>query len=41
MFTKLYTHYKSTFDLEMRLTNANVTYEEAKLKSMEEEEWIK
>ena len=41
MFMKIYHHYKTTFDLEMRLTHANVTYEEARLKAMEEEEWIK
>ena len=40
MFTKLYTHYKNNFDIEMRLKNSNVTYQEAWLKSQEAEEWF-
>lgn len=40
MFNKLYGHYKDTWDLEMRLKNANMTYEEAYIKSMKDEEWI-
>ena len=40
MFNKLYGHYKDTFDLEMRLTQANMTYEEAYDKSMKDEEWL-
>ena len=40
MFNKLYGHYKDTFDLEMRLTQANMTYEEAHDKSMKDEEWL-
>lgn len=40
MFNKLYSHYKSTWDLEMRLTKANMTYEDAWNKSQAEEEWF-
>ena len=40
MFNKLYTHYKNTFDLEMRLKNANITDEEAYNKAQKEEEWF-
>lgn len=40
MFNKLYTHYKNNFDIEMRLRNANITYEEAWTKSQEAEEWF-
>lgn len=40
MFIKLYGHYKSDFDFEMRLRNANLTYEEAFQKAQESEEWF-
>ena len=40
MFNKLYTHYKNTWDMEMRLTKANVTYEEAWQQSQKDEEWF-
>lgn len=40
MFNKLYSHYKNNFDMEMRLKNANMTYEEAYKKSQEAEEWL-
>lgn len=40
MFNKLYGHYKDTFDLEMRLSKANLTYEEAYIQSMKAEEWF-
>ena len=39
-FNKLYGHYKATFDLEMRLKNANVTYAEAFEKAQKAEEWF-
>lgn len=39
-FNKLYQHYKDDWDLEMRLWNANMTYEEAFIKSQENEEWF-
>jgi hypothetical protein len=39
-FNKLYQHYKDDWDLEMRLRNANMTYEEAFIKSQESEEWF-
>jgi hypothetical protein len=39
-FNKLYQHYKNDFDLEMRLKNANMTYEEAYNKANEQEEWF-
>lgn len=40
MFNKLYQHYKDNFDMEMRLMNANVTYEDAFKKSQQSEEWL-
>ena len=40
MFNKLYDHYKSMWDIEMRLNHANMTYEEAYRKSQEDEEWF-
>lgn len=40
MFNKLYGHYKDTWDIEMRLTNANMTYREAFIKSQKEQEWF-
>ena len=40
MFFRLYGHYKAQWDMEMRLTNANVTYEEAWSKAQKEEEWF-
>lgn len=40
MFMKLYEHYKDTFDLEMRLEKANMTYREAYIKSQKDEEWF-
>lgn len=40
MFNKLYGHYKDTWDYEMRLSKANMTYAEAFVKSQKEEEWL-
>lgn len=40
MFNKLYAHYKDNWSMEMRLSNANMTYEEAYIKSQKEEEWF-
>lgn len=40
MFNRLYDHYKQDFDFEMRLWNANVTYEDAWVKSQKDEEWF-
>lgn len=40
LFNKLYKHYKDTFDMELRLKNANVTYEEAFNKGQQEQEWF-
>ena len=39
-FFKFYKHYKDTFDIEMRLKNANMTYSEASRKAQEAEEWL-
>lgn len=39
-FFKLYQHYKDNFDMEMRLKNANMTYEELFRKSRESDEWF-
>lgn len=40
MFNKMYGHYKDVWDMEMRLTQANMTYAEAHDKSMKDEEWL-
>ena len=40
MFNKLYKHYKDDWSLEMRLSKANMTYDEAFKKSQQEEEWF-
>lgn len=40
MFNKLYGHYKDMWDMEMRLTKANMTYAEAFVKSQRDEEWL-
>lgn len=40
MFNRLYAHYKDTFDTEMRLKNANVTYAEAYQQAQRAEEWF-
>ena len=40
MFMRLYRHYKDTFDLEMRLSQANMTYQELHNKQQAEEEWF-
>ena len=40
MFNRLYKHYKNTWDAEMRLTQKNMTYEEAFEKSQRDEEWF-
>ena len=39
-FFKFYKHYKDTFDIEMRLKNANVTFAEALKKAQKAEEWF-
>ena len=40
MFNKLYGHYKDNWDYEMRLSQANMTYREAFIKSQQDEEWF-
>lgn len=40
MFNKLYEHYKDNWDMEMRLSQANMTYKEAYIKSQKDEEWL-
>ena len=40
MFNKLYGHYKDTWDMEMRLTQCNMTHAEAYEKSQRDEEWL-
>lgn len=40
MFNKLYGHYKDLWSMEMRLFHSNMTYEEAYIKSQQEEEWL-
>ena len=38
MFRRLYKHYKNTWSLEMRLANANMTYDELEAKVKENED---
>jgi hypothetical protein len=40
MFNKLYGHYKAQWSLEMRLFQANMTFDEAFIKSQKAEEWF-
>lgn len=40
LFLKLYKHYKDTFDLEIRLKNSNMTYEDLKIKQRKSDEWF-
>ena len=40
MFNKLYGHYRNMWDLEMRLSHANMTHSEAYNKSLKDEEWF-
>lgn len=40
MFNKLYGHYKNTWDMEMRMTNANKTYADVIAQSLKDEEWF-
>lgn len=40
MFKRLYGHYKDTFDLEMRLSKANMTYAELEKKANATDEWF-
>lgn len=39
-FMKLYKHYKNNFDLEMRLKNKNMTYEELYNQSQKNNRWF-
>lgn len=39
-FMRFYQHYKDNWDVEMRLTNANMTYKEAAEKAKKSEEWF-
>ena len=39
-FFRLYEHYKRNWGLEMRLTKANMTYEDLYRKQQEDEEWF-
>lgn len=39
-FNKYYKHYKDTFDYEMRLTKADITYAEAYAKTQKNDEWL-
>lgn len=40
LFNKLYGHYKRDWSIEMRLSKANMTYEEAFIQSQKDEEWL-
>ena len=40
LFNKLYSHYKNTFDLELRLKLTGNTYESAEKKANEAQEWF-
>jgi hypothetical protein len=39
-FFKLYKCYKDNFDLELQLKLNKITYEEARQKSIQDEEWL-
>ena len=39
-FNKLYSHYKSTWDLEMLMWHTKTTYAEVEKKNAEAEEWF-
>ena len=39
-FNKLYAHYKTNWDMEMRMRAANMTYEELAKKAVEADEWF-
>ena len=39
-FMKLYGHYKDYWSLEMRMSNANMTYDELWSKTQQDEEWF-
>lgn len=38
MFNRLYKHYKNTWSIEMRLSHANMTYDELEAKVREQED---
>lgn len=40
LFNKLYGHYKNMWSLEMRLTQANMSYSEAMYRAQQDEEWF-
>ena len=40
LFNRLWKHWKDEWSVEMRLTHANMTFEEAQLKSIQDEEWF-
>jgi hypothetical protein len=40
MFNRLYNHYKNDWSTEMRLRNANMTYQELADKVREQEDWF-
>lgn len=40
LFNKMWKHWKDEWSVEMRLTHANMTFEEAQLKSIQDEEWF-
>ena len=40
LFNRMYAHYKDTFDMEMRLKHAGMTYAEAYKRSQQEQEWF-
>lgn len=40
LFNKMYQHYQQVWSMEMRLNRANMTYEEAKAKAREAEDWF-
>lgn len=40
LFNRIYAHYKDTFDMEMMLRRAGMTYAEAYKKSQQAQEWF-
>lgn len=40
LFNRFYEHYKNMWSLEMRLSKANMTFSEARVKSEQDAEWF-
>ena len=40
LFNKLYKHYQEQWGIEMRMTQANLTYEDVHARQIKDEEWF-